>query len=401
MEGQPRSPFGGRGEVGNVMLRTDLGHCSTAGSPFLRAIMFCLMSFATLSLLLGSSVFSQGAPGERYKILIDASKDGGLWWFPQAGTFDAEKPHQGKALADWLRQDGAEVIELGRGETITTDKLRGFDLVIRVPAFFTYSSSEALAYQYSVAGGTRLLLFNGGNSQIDRVAEAFGLHFEKRTHFSSLKRWISHPFAPNEDERCECAWSGILKAPFDATFLGWMNDRRETPILGYLPFGQGYVVFTGRTLSVAALRPPFSKGLINAIANHSPADLRLVPASQVVVAETPVVNGPNPIEPNSNSYLPQPGGGEWRFDWDDVPGAVSYELVVIGPHASVPLVHTAAIRSELTIGGRINNDDEQKSGYIADHNLRGWSWRVRAKFADGTLGAWSRGQRFNILPRNN
>jgi hypothetical protein len=156
-------------------------------------------------------------------------------------------------------------------------------------------------------------------------------------------------------------------------------------------------------LSVSALRPPFQKGLINAIAGHSLADLRLVPATEVVVADTPLGGGPIPIEPNSNSYLPQPGDGEWRFDWDDVPGADSYEVVVIGPHASVPLVHTAANRSELTIGRRApaNTIDAEKASYIADHNLRGWSWRVRSKFSDGTWGAWSREQRFNILPRNN
>ena len=32
------------------------------------------------------------------KILVDASKDGGVWWFPQSpGGFSAEADHQGKA----------------------------------------------------------------------------------------------------------------------------------------------------------------------------------------------------------------------------------------------------------------------------------------------------------------
>ena len=34
------------------------------------------------------------------QILIDASRDGGAWWYPQAGPFDPDEYHQGKKLAD-------------------------------------------------------------------------------------------------------------------------------------------------------------------------------------------------------------------------------------------------------------------------------------------------------------
>ena len=38
------------------------------------------------------------------KILVDASKDGGVWWFSQGtgDVFSADADHQGKALADYL-----------------------------------------------------------------------------------------------------------------------------------------------------------------------------------------------------------------------------------------------------------------------------------------------------------
>ena len=38
------------------------------------------------------------------RILVDASRDGGVWWFPQweqQGGFDFTLPHQGKELADY------------------------------------------------------------------------------------------------------------------------------------------------------------------------------------------------------------------------------------------------------------------------------------------------------------
>ena len=353
---------------------------------------------------LGSGSFANGQSSalQPLRILIDASKDGGLWWFPQAGHFDAEKPHQGKAFADSLRQDGAEVVELGRGETITTDRLKGFDVVIRVPTFFAYSPAEALAYKYSVAGGTRLLIIGGGSPNSDRVAEAFGLNFEKRTHFSSLKKSIAHPFFPNVGEHRDGVWSGIVKAPNDAVLLGWMNNSKETPVQGYLPYGQGYVVFTGRSITLERNGPSFSKGLIYSIAGHSLHDLTLVPSGEVVVAEEPSGAAPILIEPYLDSFLPQPGDGEWRFDWVDIPEADSYEIVILGPHASVPLGRVMTNKSEIIMGRRDPADDgeKQKAGYIADHNLRGWSWRVRAKLNNGTWGAWSREQRFNVQMRN-
>ena len=363
--------------------------------------IFVVFSLSLVVMGSGHLALGQSRPLQPYRILIDASKDGGLWWFPQAGHFDAEQPHQGKSFADSLRQEGAEVVELGRGDSITTDKLRGFDLVVRVPAFFRYSRSEAMAYQYSVAGGTRLLIIGGGSANPDRVAEAFGLIFEQRTHFSSLKRWIPHPFSSNVDEHCDRVWSGVVSAPNEAVLLGWMNDSKETPVHGYLPYGQGYVVFTGRAITLEPTGPSFSKGLINSIAAHSLRDLIRVPASEMVVAEPAFGAGTILIEPPHNSYLPQPGNGEWRFDWEDIPSATSYEIVILGPHASVPLGRVVANKSEITMGRRdpASIDDRQKAGYVADHNLRGWSWRVRAKFRDGTWGAWSREQRFNIQIR--
>ena len=117
-------------------------------------------TFCLIAVFLLTSGIANG--GQRLKIVIDASKDGGLWWFPQAGSFDSTLAHQGKQFADSLRRSGAEVIELPRGDVITLAKLNEADVVIRVPAFFRYTPEEATAYRGSVAGGTRLLLIGGG-----------------------------------------------------------------------------------------------------------------------------------------------------------------------------------------------------------------------------------------------
>src|SRR5688500_2334078 len=69
-----------------------------------------------------SSAERQEAPTQtNNKILIDASRDGGVWWFPQSSEtgFSSNADHQGKPLADYFRSQGYEVNELTRGTVIT------------------------------------------------------------------------------------------------------------------------------------------------------------------------------------------------------------------------------------------------------------------------------------------
>ena len=58
------------------------------------------------------------------RILIDASHDGGVWWFPQSGNFSENQPHQGRLLADYLRSHGFGVDEIPRGTVLTSDQLQ-------------------------------------------------------------------------------------------------------------------------------------------------------------------------------------------------------------------------------------------------------------------------------------
>ena len=112
-------------------------------------------------------------------ILIDGSKDGGAWWFPQPdGNFDASEPHQGKALADFLRSQGNEVVEVGRGVEITNELLGSFNKVIRAGVFGAYTGSELAAYdQYILRSDAHLLLttalLSGG--AVDPISESIGL----------------------------------------------------------------------------------------------------------------------------------------------------------------------------------------------------------------------------------
>ena len=70
-------------------------------------------------------------------VLVDASRDGGAWWFPQSSEtgFSMSEPHQGKQLADYIRSRGFEVVELPRGRAVTDGLLNQYNKIIRLFSF--------------------------------------------------------------------------------------------------------------------------------------------------------------------------------------------------------------------------------------------------------------------------
>lgn len=348
-------------------------------NSWLSALLVCLAIPALTNF--NSTAKGQEASRRSVRVLIDASKDGGLWWFPQAHTFNAAEYHQGKPFADLIRAKGGKVIELPRGEVITFDKLRDADVVIRLPAFFSYTKDEASAYQQSVIAGTRLILLGGGFSDFDAVTQIFGLRFESLSRFGSVKQWIPHQLTANI-QCCDLPWTPLSDVPPSAVILAWLNQIE--PVLGYLPYGSGYVVFVGNALTHRSL----FDGLISTVARNTLSDMQRIPMDQPMTAQQTLELPPQLLEPIANATLPQPHVGEWRFDWEDVPGVKGYELVVLGGSAVFPLVQKKTSKSEHTL--------PISQGYIAAHNLLGWSWRVRAQYANGTWGPWSDERRFNV-----
>jgi hypothetical protein len=324
------------------------------------------------------------------RVLIDASKDGGLWWFPQSGTFDPKRYHQGKRLADFMRGKGWDVIEVPRGEIVTFERLRGADFVIRPPVYFNYSVKEIEAYRDSVIAGTRVLLIGGsaGNNN-DSIAEVFGLRFESRTRFGSVRQWMKHPLTADIEGK-DLPWTTISESPPSAVHLAWLNqlETDPQPVLGYLTYGNGYVVFVGQSLITL---PPFSASLINSLGRYNLEELRQLPLAGPVFAVQSLERSARLLEPEPEATLPQPEVGEWRFDWEDIPAATGYEIVVLGPSAVVPIVRGTTTTSEYVIA--------VSPGYVADHNLRGWSWRVRCRYPNGAWSSWSTIRRFNVTAR--
>lgn len=212
------------------------------------------------------------------RILVDASRDGGVWWFPQAGPFDKAAPHQGKALADHLRSLGHKVDELPRPTTITAKLLGGYDLVIRAAGVGGYQASEITAYQgYAKGGGAILLLAEHGSS--DGLASGFGLKFTGTTRGANLlNNFTPHPITQGVGPLQYKVGGGLIQKPATAQVLGKLSaqsfldldgDGVKDPgeisapaVLGAMTFGQGRIVFCGDTNLWQAVPQPLTKNTV-------------------------------------------------------------------------------------------------------------------------------------------
>lgn len=196
-------------------------------------------------------------------ILVDASRDGGVWWFPQAGPFDSAAAHQGKMLADYLRSLGHNVNELPRPYTITTGLLADYDIVIRTVGFGNYQNTEITAYLDYVQNGGNLLLL-ADHSATDGLATSFGLQFEGATRGDNqLTNFVAHPITQGVGPIFYNCGSGLTSYPGTAQILGSLSslsyldlnangvqdsgEPSEPPVLGAMAYGNGRIVFCGDT----------------------------------------------------------------------------------------------------------------------------------------------------------
>jgi Ca-activated chloride channel family protein len=134
-------------------------------------------------------------------------------------------------------------------------------------------------------------------------------------------------------------------------------------------------------------QPPVSEA---AIAQRSAAAEPQETASKPPASLRPA--GPQPpvlITPIEHALLSPPELNEWRFDWEDVPNARRYQIVVNVPDAAAPIIDEETRGSTYALPRRRIANPTQ--------NSRGWAWKVRAQTADGAWGAWSESRQFDVF----
>lgn len=204
----------------------------------------------------------------KMRVVIDASHDGGAWWFPQGPLpFDPKKPHQGVALANYLKRRGWQVIEIPR-QTKMTNQLKGAAIVVRIGQWGKYERSEVNAYREFVRGGGRLLLAQGyvraEQVDSDAVAGEFGVRFEGMSSGQGFRAANAGAFTLDFIEVSYQIGSVVVNSPKSTQPLAYLNDGRLA--MGVFSHGRGRVVFLSSVFPILSVPQPFSKQLFDELA---------------------------------------------------------------------------------------------------------------------------------------
>jgi hypothetical protein len=208
-----------------------------------------------LAVLVGSAIVRPASA--QVRVLVDASKDGGLWWFPQSGPFDPTLPHQGKDLADILRGRGLAPDEVTRTEAMTCERLGQSHVVVVFAACTPHSPDELDAYATYLARGGRVILFGEHSCTQCVLAHSVGVHFSGLVH-GPVRSFSPHPITAGITELPFVGGSIVDTAPAAATTLATLGGA---PVMGIMPVGAGRVFYFSDTTAFLQVQQPFIDNL--------------------------------------------------------------------------------------------------------------------------------------------
>jgi hypothetical protein len=199
-------------------------------------------------------------------ILIDASKDGGVWWFPQSGNFSTDAYHQGKALADYLRNAGFKVEEVVPGKQITWSYLSKFKRVIRFGGFAAYAKAEIDAYDLLLSQGASLLIVQDHlqNFSNDALSSHLGLNFSG-SFSGTITQFVQHPVTNSVSSLSYIAGSVIIDPDADKiSTLGALSisSSQQVTTMGILKHSRSKIFFIGDGNGLEQLPQPFTDNLV-------------------------------------------------------------------------------------------------------------------------------------------
>jgi hypothetical protein len=218
------------------------------------------------------------------KILIDASHDGGVWWYPQSTLtgFDPNKWHQGQPFAEMLRKKGFEVDELGRANELTEEMFFGYYIVIRANGFEKYTNKEIQVYGNIISRPLNMVFFTDHkkNDPADELEYLLGLKFEGIANgkITNLKPHLITRNIKSIDYVGGSVLTNLAQNP-DVEVLGWLgenefadlnfngvkdsNEPLAPPVMGILNLPESHIFFIGDMNGLQVMPQPFIDNLIS------------------------------------------------------------------------------------------------------------------------------------------
>ena len=217
------------------------------------------------------------------KILIDASHDGGVWWYPQSPVsgFNPKEWHQGYSFANLLREKGFEVDELGRGAELTEEMFFGYYIIIRANGFQAYTAKELKVYARLIDRGMNLVFFTDHKKYdpVDELGDHLGLKFEGTAN-GIVTKFTPHVITKNISSLDYIAGSVLTNSNQNPNIkvLGWLreddyadlnfngvkddNELTAPPVMGILNYPKSRIFFIGDMNGLQVMPQPFIDNLI-------------------------------------------------------------------------------------------------------------------------------------------
>jgi hypothetical protein len=197
---------------------------------------------------------------------MDATRDGGTWWFPQSGTYSATEPHQGKALADTFRARGFSVDELPRDGAVQSSLLANYRLVIRAGTCGTYSTSELAAYDQLIARDVALILLTdhmlGGCTTTDPLALRYGGITYTGGETGTVDQFAPHAITAGVSKLTYNAGATVVSSNSSKVeLLGFIGPTRK-PVMGVINGFAARIFFLGDTNGLETVPQPLVNNLI-------------------------------------------------------------------------------------------------------------------------------------------
>ena len=222
------------------------------------------------------------------KILVDASHDGGVWWYPQSPItgFDQDLPHQGQAFANHLRAKGFEVDELGRNTELTEEMFFGYYIIIRANGFQAYTTKELGVYTNLIKRGMKLVFFTDHKKfdPTDELGDHLGLKFAGTAN-GKISTLAPHVITEKITSIDYIAGSVLMDASRNPNIqiLGWLgkddyadlnfngakddNEPFAPPVMGILKYPKSKIFFIGDMNGLQVMPQPFIDNLIRWMAD--------------------------------------------------------------------------------------------------------------------------------------
>ncbi len=200
-----------------------------------------------------------------FRILVDASRDGGVWWFPQDGSYDPDTDHQGQALADYLRLLDYTVRELGRNERITEELAESHNVIVRVGRYGpAYSPQELEVYEEFLQHGENTLLLLNDHLKFDwggdELAAMLGIEFEG-LYDGTVTIFAEHDLTEGVTSLPYIAGSAVvIHDSTGITPLAWLGSGEL--VMGIIERTPAKIFFLAETNGIQLIPQPFVDNLI-------------------------------------------------------------------------------------------------------------------------------------------